>query len=524
MESSLTAPFDGRVRQVLAGANVHVAAQAPLARSSSRSTAARRRPAATASRSRRRAPRRPAPSGCREQLRRLEWLVLGYDIGAAEVERIVADLHGACADLLAATPRSSPASTACCGCSPTCARCRARATTRPTPRPRCCAARRSTSTPTCARSTPRPRGSPPTSSAAAARALAHYGIDDLDRTPALEEACYRLYLAQERAQTARAVVVAILDRRLEHAGAARRAHRATTSARRSTGWSRPRDGRDAGRRRPRPRGALPLLRRARHRRRRASASTPRWSAHVAALAADPARPDRDERIAALVACPRPLAAAAHRAHAHRRAGAAAPARRGDGAPLLPRPRARGLRARAHRRPRPAAGPVPLRRAGAATWRQPTSTSPTSARWRRAFARHAATLPDDDLAVLDLYAEHAAAAPTRDELAATLRAALAGGPAAAGAAPDRRGRRAARARARDVGHRHVHLPPSARGPRRGRGRARPAPDDGPPAAPVAAARTSPSSACRRPRTSTSSTAWRTPTPRTSGCSRSPRCAT
>ena len=50
-------------------------------------------------------------------------------------------------------------------------------------------------------------------------ALAHYGIADLDRTPALEEACYRLYLAQERAATARATIVAILERRLDRVAA-----------------------------------------------------------------------------------------------------------------------------------------------------------------------------------------------------------------------------------------------------------------------------------------------------------------
>ena len=46
------------------------------------------------------------------------------------------------------------------------------------------------------------------------RALAHYGIDSLDRTPALEEACYRLFVSQDRAGLARAAVMAILERRL----------------------------------------------------------------------------------------------------------------------------------------------------------------------------------------------------------------------------------------------------------------------------------------------------------------------
>jgi acetyl/propionyl-CoA carboxylase alpha subunit/acetyl-CoA carboxylase carboxyltransferase component len=47
------------------------------------------------------------------------------------------------------------------------------------------------------------------------RALAHYGVHDLDRTNELEEACYRLFLSQQRLRPQHAAVLAILDRRLE---------------------------------------------------------------------------------------------------------------------------------------------------------------------------------------------------------------------------------------------------------------------------------------------------------------------
>jgi acetyl-CoA carboxylase carboxyltransferase component len=50
------------------------------------------------------------------------------------------------------------------------------------------------------------------------RALAHYGVESLDRTPALEEACYRLFVSQQRADSARAAVMDILQRRLARAG------------------------------------------------------------------------------------------------------------------------------------------------------------------------------------------------------------------------------------------------------------------------------------------------------------------
>ena len=53
--------------------------------------------------------------------------------------------------------------------------------------------------------------------APAARARATTASTSLDRTPALEEACYRLFVSQERADLARAAVMAILERRLQRA-------------------------------------------------------------------------------------------------------------------------------------------------------------------------------------------------------------------------------------------------------------------------------------------------------------------
>ena len=41
---------------------------------------------------------------------------------------------------------------------------------------------------------------------------AHYGIDGFDRTPALEDAAYRLFVAEQRSAAARTVALAILDR------------------------------------------------------------------------------------------------------------------------------------------------------------------------------------------------------------------------------------------------------------------------------------------------------------------------
>ena len=109
METSLVAPFRGRVRQVLVGANVHVAAHAPLLQlepldGAAPDGAAGERISFPALR----AGLPGAPQRCRENLERLEWAVLGYDVDAAEVERIVGDLHGECSDLLACDPALVP--------------------------------------------------------------------------------------------------------------------------------------------------------------------------------------------------------------------------------------------------------------------------------------------------------------------------------------------------------------------------------------------------------------------------------
>ena len=62
-------------------------------------------------------------------------------------------------------------------------------------------------------------GLPETFVARLSRALAHYGVHELDRRPDLEEAVYRIFLAHQRAPSQVPAVMALLDRRLEHAEA-----------------------------------------------------------------------------------------------------------------------------------------------------------------------------------------------------------------------------------------------------------------------------------------------------------------
>ncbi|MGI8593242.1 MAG: carboxyl transferase domain-containing protein [Solirubrobacteraceae bacterium] len=60
---------------------------------------------------------------------------------------------------------------------------------------------------------------PETFRARLSRALARYGVDDLERGPDLEEAVYRIFLAHQRAESQLPAVMALLDQRLQHAEA-----------------------------------------------------------------------------------------------------------------------------------------------------------------------------------------------------------------------------------------------------------------------------------------------------------------
>jgi acetyl/propionyl-CoA carboxylase alpha subunit/acetyl-CoA carboxylase carboxyltransferase component len=420
METSLTAPFRGRVRQVLASPNVQVAAQAPLLRLEPLDD----EPSAAATGDRVAfAPGEPEPDArasrrCVENLRRLEWLMLGYDIADAEVRRIIDDLHGECADL-SCHPALVPGEHRLLAVFADLA-----ALTQPrhdeaevesellrSPREHLHAWLRSLDA--------EAEGLPAAFVAQLRRALSHYGIESLDRTPALEAACYRLFLSQERAGAARAAVLAILDRRLQLGGELA-GHMDEDFRDALDRLVTVMDGRD---------GIVadlardvrfryfdePLIEAARER------VYAEVEEHLAALAADPERADRGGRLAALVACPRPLAPMlTHRMRAAppalRRVLLETVARRFyrmrtledfaeqalDGHEFLT------TRYRHKGPPRHlATAYVDLADLSAAA---------------RAFAGWAAGVPEGELAVADFYAEHTGEPP--DELAERLRAALA----------------------------------------------------------------------------------------------------
>jgi acetyl/propionyl-CoA carboxylase alpha subunit/acetyl-CoA carboxylase carboxyltransferase component len=196
MESSLTATVHGRVREVLASANAHVPAGKPLLQidpfeEEASGPEGERVPFEV-----------PADDGPTE-LARLEWLVLGYDFTPDEVKRVLA---GAPDDLAAERRLLELYADV-------------RTLNRPhadglddedalgSPQEHLHAFLRSLD--------PVAEGLPDRYVAHLSRALAHYGVEGLDRTGALEDAAYRLFLSQQRAPTAREALRAVLARHLE---------------------------------------------------------------------------------------------------------------------------------------------------------------------------------------------------------------------------------------------------------------------------------------------------------------------
>ena len=203
MESSLVAPVSGRVREVLVSANVQVPGGRPLVQIDPQDDS----PAAVEGKRATFDAGDPEPGGGPSGLERLRRLALGYDVTPAEAKRVVGEVHG-----LAGRPRAARA-----------------ACSRSTP----------TSAPSTGPHAERERGGEALSSpqehlhaflrsldaeaeglpdrfvAQLERALGHLGVSGLERTAALEDAAYRLFLAQQRGGTARDAVRALLARRLE---------------------------------------------------------------------------------------------------------------------------------------------------------------------------------------------------------------------------------------------------------------------------------------------------------------------
>ncbi len=205
METSLTAPFAGRVRRVLSGTNVQVGAQTPLLQLEAVEDEAAEQ---SAERVDFLVDGEAIEQDPAAALDRLRWMLLGYDVSGDETRRALATLREAERPLLEGEHRLLDLFSD--------VRATSRARHDPeremlhSPQEYLHAFLRSLDA--------EAERLPERFVTLLQRALAHYGVESLDRTPALEEACYRLFVSQQRADSARAAVMAILQRRLQQAG------------------------------------------------------------------------------------------------------------------------------------------------------------------------------------------------------------------------------------------------------------------------------------------------------------------
>ena len=272
METSLTAPVHGRVREVLVGSNVHVAAGRPLLQID---------------------PLEDAPQEAGERLTFEPAEARHERARAAQVADPRLRRHRRRGR---STARSTPrASAACSSSTPTSARWGART---PPATTTCCAARRSTCTPSCARSTPPPRACPSASSprsSARSRTTASTGSSARRRWRRPATACSSPSSAPARSAPRSA--------RSWSAGSS--AAPATTSCAACSTGSRARSARASPRSPSWCASCAGAAATSRSSRRAARRRTRRWRATSRRSPTTP--PDREERMAALVSCPQPLA-------------------------------------------------------------------------------------------------------------------------------------------------------------------------------------------------------------------------
>ena len=420
MESSLSAPFPGRVREVLAGPNLHVGPQEPLVRIEPLDAGAAESGGERVRLSVGEQVSAERSAFCREKLRRLEWIVLGYDAEHGEVGRILADLHGAYSDSLAADPALVQGEHRLLTVYAD-----LQVLSRPhhdeadpdaelvrSPREYMNSYLRSLDV--------EAEGLPARFVADLGRALSHYGVEGLDRTAQLEEACYRLFLSQRRAERARVVIVTLLDRRLEQVDAlvGRLGDDFREALDRLIAATQGRDQvlADLAHETRFRYFDQPLIE-------ATTAATYREAeADLAALVADPEGADRADRIEALVAYPRPLVTLLSE-------------RLRDGAEPLRRALLEAM-VRRYYRMRTLGEFEVLELAGGSFL---TATHPHDEGLRRmvtsqidledlptaaaALAAYAASLPEGESLVADFYAEYEGEPPAQEELAEHLASVL-----------------------------------------------------------------------------------------------------
>ena len=421
MESSLVAPFHGRVRDVLARANVQVDAQAPVVQlepiegEDEQDVAPRI--------SFRSSEERPLDRGarCTAKLQRLEWLVLGYDVAEEEARRLAGELDALCGDLLGCDPQLVPGEHHLLDVFADLRSLTRRRHDSDDPEGDWLRSPQEYLHSYLRSLDPEAEGLPPRFLESLERALRHYGLHGLERTPALERACYRLFLSQERADASRAAVTAILDHRLERAeslvGNVGNEFRAVLDRLIAATEHRDQVVADLAREVRYRYYDEPVIEAAREEPYAA------MEEHLRALAEDPERPDRDARVQVLVDCPQPLA----------------PLLTGRIATAEPRLQRLLVETMSRRyyRVRELGAFAEIEVNGRVFLTTQYESDGDSYRLAvafidldelrdvaRALAAHAATAPPGAVVVADIYAAHSAEPTSHDELAAGFEAALA----------------------------------------------------------------------------------------------------
>ena len=303
-ETTVTAPFGGRVARVLVSSNMQVDAGAPLVRIDATGGPV----AAGGERVRFGAAVPPKPDdplarACRA-LEGIHHQTLGFDVGAADARRLLDDYAAAAKELTTGDPALLAAedevlATFADLCS----------LFRPAPEHTDVEGEQVHSAQADLHTYLRFPDQPTERLPAAfldelRRALRHYGVGSLDRGPVLDESLLWLYKAHRRADQQVPAIVAILERRLEHhdllAAAAHPGLRVLLDRLVAATRRRYQAASDLARQVRYRYFDQPVLEQARDR------VYQQALARLAELDADPAGPGRGRRIAALVDCPQPL--------------------------------------------------------------------------------------------------------------------------------------------------------------------------------------------------------------------------
>ena len=303
MEMQVVAPFSGKVRQVMTIPNVQVAAGAPLlqidpAANETAAGAGQRVVFGTSSQD---GNQQLAVSDCHQNLDELRQFMLGFDVDLGKGARMVADWSRNCpadgeevrraedeilntfvdiCSLFQRVPEMSPLSAG---------------GEEPSAESYLFSYLRMLDT--------GGEKLPPAFVTALRRALAHYGVQSLDRSPQLEESLLWIYKSHQRAEQQVAPVLGVLERRLENVRLAPHQEESFRNL--------------LDRMIPMSIGVFPavndLAREARYRyfdeplfERARKQVYEKVEEHLAAMAAAPETADHNERMRALVECPQPL--------------------------------------------------------------------------------------------------------------------------------------------------------------------------------------------------------------------------